>query len=266
MKLYAGIDVGSAATKAVLVDQAHQIQGQGHAHSAADFASAAEDAYDQALAQAGAERQQIAVVISTGYGRSNVAFATGKRTEIDCHARGAYHHCPRAITVVDIGGQDNKIIQLDQTGKRLHFTMNRKCAAGTGSFLEEMSLRLKIPIEQLSDLAERSQDPSVSIGSFCTVFAMTEILGKIRSGVKPEDLARAAMVSVARRILEAHTFTGEVVATGGVMAHNPPMQGILQDTLGTQVSVPPHAQHVGALGAALFASLQPQENKENADG
>jgi predicted CoA-substrate-specific enzyme activase len=195
----------------------------------------------------------VGACVATGYGRQNVAFATGRRTEIDCHGRGAYHQFPRAITVVDIGGQDNKVIQVNAAGQRVHFTMNRKCAAGTGSFLEEIGLRLKIPLEQLSELAGRSQDHSVQIGSYCTVFAMTEILSKIREGVRAEDLARAALVSVARRVLEAHAFSGEVVATGGVVAHNPLMPQILQEVLQIAVLVPDHPQHTGALGAALAA-------------
>ncbi len=262
MAHYAGIDVGSSATKAVVLDAERRVRGRGHAYSAADFVTAAETAYAQALEQAGIAAADVAGVVATGYGRTNVAFASGRRTEIDCHARGAYHHFPRAITVVDIGGQDNKVIQVDAQGRRVHFTMNRKCAAGTGSFLEEMALRLKLPVEDLGRLAEQATDPAVSIGSFCTVFAMTEILSKIRAGVRAEDLARAALVSVAKRVLEAHTFTGEVVATGGVVAHQPLMRQILEEILNTAVHLPPHPQHAGALGAALAAVPSREEQSD----
>ncbi len=264
MKLFAGIDVGSTATKAVVLDEQLEVAGRGHAHSAADFAAAARAAYDAALAEAKTKKSQVVCVVSTGYGRGNVEFAHTRRTEIDCHARGAYHHFPRAITVVDIGGQDNKIIEIDDAGKRVNFSMNRKCAAGTGSFLEEMALRLKIPIERLSEMASKSTDHSVSIGSYCTVFAMTEILAKIRAGVKPADLIRAALMSVARRVLEAHASAGDVVATGGVVAHNPLMRDILADILDTEVLLPPYPQHAGALGAALTAARITRE--ENGDG
>ena len=108
-------------------------------------------------------------------------------------------------------------------------------------------------------LAENSTDPQVQIGSYCTVFAMTEILSKIRAGVRPEDLARAALVSVAKRVLETQAITTDVVATGGVVAHNPVMKGILKEILKTEVHIPPHPQHIGAFGAALVAASEHKE-------
>lgn len=253
MTLFAGIDVGSSATKAVIINEQKEVLGRAVGPSGADFSQASEKAFEEALALANASADQVASVVSTGYGRTNVDFTDSTRTEIDCHARGAFHYFPRAITVVDIGGQDNKVIQLDDRGRRTGFTMNRKCAAGTGSFLEEMALRLNIPLSDFSDLARRSKDPSVAIGSFCTVFAMTEILAKIRAGVRPEDLARAALESVARRVLETRVITGDVVVTGGVAAHNVVLPEILGKILDAEVHVPPYPQHVGAMGAALIS-------------
>ncbi len=259
MKAFCGIDVGSAATKAVVINESLQVRGMGLASSGADFAGAARRVFDQALKEAGIAESGVEAVVSTGYGRTNVDFATGRRTEIDCHARGAYHHFPQAITVVDIGGQDNKIIQLDASGRRLKFAMNRKCSAGTGAFLEEMALRLNVPIDKLSKMAESSTDRGVSIGSYCTVFAMTEILSKVRAGVKTEDLARAALVSVAKRVLETQAIVTAIVATGGVVGHNPIMREILREILKTEVHVPPHPQHIGAFGAALVAASGQKE-------
>jgi len=256
MGLYAGIDVGSGYTKAIVIDEAPTVVGRGLTHSGADFAAAADRARDEALAEAGAEADPIAACVSTGYGRSNVSFATAHRTEIDCHARGAYHGFPRAITVVDIGGQDNKVICVDDAGKRVNFTMNRKCAAGTGSFLEEIAYQLKIPLKDFSGLAEQSTDPDISIGSYCTVFAKTEILARIRDGVHVADLARAAIESVAKRILESQVITGTVVLTGGVVAHVPYLRRTLAEILDADVQVPPDPQHTGALGAALVARQQ----------
>ncbi|HUU00212.1 MAG TPA: acyl-CoA dehydratase activase [Myxococcota bacterium] len=254
MSYFAGVDVGSAATKCAVIDDKLRVHGLGLCDSGADFKAAAREAFEQAVGQAGIDRQEIAAVVATGYGRTNVDFANERRTEIDCHGRGAYQYFPRAITVIDIGGQDNKVIEIDSAGRRITFSMNRKCAAGTGSFIEEMALRLKIPLDNISDLASRSRDPKVSIGSYCTVFAMTEILGKIRDGVNVEDLVRAALVSVARRVLETMAFTGEVVASGGVVAHNQIMREILSDLLKVEVRLPPDPQHLGAFGAALVAA------------
>ena len=253
MDLYAGIDVGSGYTKALVLDGAGAVRGRGLTHSGADFVAAAERARDEALASAGAAPDAIAACVATGYGRTNVVFADARRTEIDCHARGAFHHFPQAITVVDIGGQDNKVIRVDAAGRRIDFTMNRKCAAGTGSFLEEIAYWLKIPLDDFSDLADRSTDSSVTLGSYCTVFAKTEILARVREGARPEDLARAAIESVARRVLESRLITGTVVLTGGVVAHVPRLRQTLADVLHTPVEVPPDPQHTGALGAALVA-------------
>ncbi len=256
MGLYAGIDVGSGYTKAIMIDEVGEVVGRGLTHSGADFSAAAERARDEALAEAGAEAEQILACVSTGYGRTNVAFAQSHRTEIDCHARGAYHAFPQAITVVDIGGQDNKVICLNERGKRINFTMNRKCAAGTGSFLEEIAFWLKIPLQDFSDLADRSTNEEVSIGSYCTVFAKTEILSRIREGVDVADLARAAIESVAKRILESQVITGTVVLTGGVVAHVPYLRRTLAKVLDADVQIPPDPQHTGALGAALVARQQ----------
>ncbi len=254
MALYAGIDVGSSATKVVIVDVDLRVVGRGLCPSAADLAGAAHRAFQQALDQAGLEAASVSGITSTGYGRNNVDFATGTRTEIDCHGRGAWHGFQRAITVVDIGGQDCKVIRLDGTGRRLDFAMNRKCASGTGAFLEQMAHRLGVPVGQLGALAARSADPGITISSYCTVFAQTEILARIRAGVKAEDLARAALESVAKRVLEQLAPTGEVVATGGVVAHVPQMQTVLEAVLGTTVLLPAYPQHAGALGAALVAA------------
>ena len=142
------------------------------------------------------------------------------------------------MTIVDIGGQDNKLIQLDDQGRRVHFKMNRKCAAGTGAFLEEIALRLDLPIQELNGLAEQSTE-EVSLGSFCTVFTATEILEKIRAGERVEDIVKGAFRSVVKRIREMGAVEGAWCMTGGVVAHHP-----LLVTAGRGI-----ARHAGA-GAA----------------
>jgi len=159
----------------------------------------------------------------------------------------------RAMTVIDIGAQDCKVIHLDQQGHRTSFKMNRKCAAGTGAFLEEIALRLDLATDQLNGLAERSTS-EVSLGSFCTVFAATEILERIRAGVKVEDIVKGAFRSVVKRLLEMDTIDGALVLTGGVAAHNPVLATLVEESFGRPALVPPEAQLIGAHGAALFAA------------
>lgn len=250
--LFAGIDVGSATTKAVVIDERGAVLGSRVHRSGASFERAAAETLEAALAAAGVGRDAVAMVLATGYGRSNVPAADGTRTEIACHGRGAFFAFPRAITVVDIGGQDNKVISLDAEGRRLSFKMNRKCAAGTGAFVEEIARRLDVPLEELSPLAAKSST-DLTLNSFCTVFAATEVLARIREGVPPADLARAALRSVVRRILESHPLNGEVVLTGGVVAHNPVVVDLLAEALGGRPLMPPWPQLAGAHGAALLA-------------
>jgi predicted CoA-substrate-specific enzyme activase len=181
-------------------------------------------------------------------------------TEIACHGKGAFFHFRRRMTVVDIGAQDSKVIHLDGDGRRTSFKMNRKCAAGTGSFLEEIALRLALPVSDLNGLAERSTQ-EVTLGSFCTVFTATEILEKIRAGEKVEDIVKGAFRSVVKRIIEMDTVDGALVMTGGVVAHNPLLVRLVEEAFGTPVLVPPDPQFVGAFGAALFASSHAQGDR-----
>lgn len=253
MTFFAGVDVGSTTTKSVVVSEDGILRGVAVGRSGADFAKAASRAFEEACAAAGAAPGGVARVVATGYGRRNVPFADDRRTEIACHARGAYHQARRAVTVVDVGGQDSKVIVVDASGARVRFRMNRKCAAGTGAFLEEMARRLDVPVDELDVLARRSTK-TVSLGSFCTVFAATEVLAKIREGERAEDLAKAALRSVARQATEGEAISGAVMATGGVAEHLPLFAEVLAEVLRTEVSVPEHAQACGALGAALIAA------------
>ncbi|MBN1224734.1 MAG: ATPase, partial [Candidatus Aminicenantes bacterium] len=191
-------------------------------------------------------------VVSTGYGRRNVPFAHDAKTEISCHARGSYHYYPHAHTLIDIGGQDSKVVKIDDTGKRVGFKMNRKCAAGTGAFLEDIAYRLKIPIDKLNGLAETARK-EVSIGSYCTVFTATELLAKIREGVEINDLIKGIFGSVIQRAVEMDSLDGDIVMSGGVVAHNPFLVTMFEEKLGKTIHVPPLPQLTGAIGAALFA-------------
>jgi len=247
-----GIDVGASRTKVAILDAHKRIVGRSVAKSGTDFSATARRCLQDALGMAKGSIDDIGRAVATGYGRKNVDAARDSKTEISCHAKGCFHYFPMEITIIDIGGQDNKIIKLDDKGRRLNFKMNRKCAAGTGAFLEEMSLRLDIPIEEMDGLARKSTQ-MVEMGSYCTVFTATEVLEKIRLGKKVPDIVKGLFASVIKRIMEMDTLTGQVVMTGGVVAHNPFMVTMLEETLGRPVKVPDFPQFTGAVGAALFA-------------
>lgn len=252
MEYFIGIDVGASTTKAIAIDSAFKIIGHSVIHSGADFEEAAARAYKKAFKDGKKESRAEEFVISTGYGRRNVPFADMTKTEISCHAKGSYHYYPRAHTLIDIGGQDSKIIKMNDSGKRIGFKMNRKCAAGTGAFLEEIANRLKIRIEKLDGLAENATK-DVPIGSYCTVFTATEILTKIRQNVRVEDIIKGIFDSVIKRALEMDPLEGDIVMSGGVVAHNPYLVKMFEKKLGRDIFVPPLPQLTGALGAALFA-------------
>jgi predicted CoA-substrate-specific enzyme activase len=256
--IFAGADVGASRTKVALIDKNKKLIGRDVRHSGTDFAESARAALQAALKTAGAAEQDISRAASTGYGRKNVAFAGRTRTEISCHARGCYLYYPMAITIIDIGGQDNKIIKLDGEGRRVSFKMNRKCAAGTGAFLEEMSMRLAIPLEDLDGLAARAEG-MVELGSFCTVFSATEVLERIREGAAVPDIVKGLFFSVVKRVMEMDILTERVVMTGGVVAHNPFLVKMVEDMLGREIRVPEHPQFTGAVGAALFAMDEDSE-------
>jgi predicted CoA-substrate-specific enzyme activase len=275
--MFCGIDIGASAAKLVILDQNRQVLARSVRRSGVDYAATAEQCLAEALEAIGQRLGideglgmkdesgrstssliphpssfSLAGSVSTGYGRDNVPWVDGRATEIACHAKGAFHHFRRAMTVIDIGAQDSKVIHLDAAGRRTGFKMNRKCAAGTGAFLEEIAHRLDLPLGELNGLAERSTE-DVALGSFCTVFAATEVLEKIRAGRRVEDIVKGAFHSVVKRIVEMDAIDGALVLTGGVVAYNPFLVKLAEEAFKAPALVPPHPQFTGALGAALLA-------------
>lgn len=250
--VYVGVDVGASRTKVAVLDAGTNLVGRSVAKSGIDFAATASRCLDEALEMAGSDASDIVAVTSTGYGRRNVTFTHNTLTEIACHGKGCFHYFPVAQSIIDIGGQDNKIIKLDASGRRTSFKMNRKCAAGTGAFLEEMAMRLDTPLEQMDQLAAKAQG-MIKLGSYCTVFSATEVLTHIRKGEKLPDIVKGLFYSMIKRVVEMEALTDTVVMTGGVVAHNPYLVTFAQEILGLPIRTPEFPQFTGAVGAALFS-------------
>ncbi len=250
--IFAGVDIGASRTKVAILDPQKILIGRSEKKSGTDFSDTAVSCLESALKMANSSRTDIVKTVSTGYGRNNVTFSDQTKTEIGCHAKGCYFHFPKAITVIDIGGQDNKVIKLDEKGNRISFKMNRKCAAGTGAFLEEMSMRLDIPLQDMDGLARQATE-QVELGSYCTVFSATEVLEKIRQGKKVPDIVKGLYLSVIKRLLEMDALGDTVVMSGGVVAYNPYLVKMVEERIGREVLVPDYPQYSGAFGAALFA-------------
>jgi len=249
---FAGIDVGASAVKVVIVNSRTGVVAHSIHKTGVDLVGSAQAALEQAKMLIIPTPEKISAVVSTGFGKSNLPFADRTITEISAHSRGVYYYFKRALTIIDIGAQDNKVIRIDDKGRLVSFKMNRKCAAGTGSFLEEIAYKMDLPIAELNKLAKLSVAP-VELGSYCTVFTATEILSKIREGKKKEDIIRGAFSSVVKRIIEMDALTGQVALTGGVVAYNDVIIELLKHHTQKEVLVPVLAQYTGALGAALTA-------------
>ncbi|WP_256621509.1 acyl-CoA dehydratase activase [Methanolobus chelungpuianus] len=246
-----GIDAGSATTKAVLVKEDSSIV-QSIRSTEFDFVSAAEKAYEDVLGSAGIGREEVDHVYSTGYGRNSIRFADRSISEITAHAKGVHHLYPEVEGIIDIGGQDCKVIAVSK-GKVTDFLMNDKCAAGTGKFLEYTARALEVPIEELARMALASRSPA-GISSMCTVFAESEVISLRAKGYSKEDIAAGLVESIARRVAVMARQVGlkrNVAFVGGV-AKNAGIKAALEKELGISLNVPPEPQVTGALGAALY--------------
>lgn len=252
VSIYLGVDVGSSYVKLVALNDRGEVLLRSSRPSVEEFDGLARDLRDRALRALRMKPAAVLRTVATGYGRDRVSFATFKKTELACHALGAFKMIPNAMTLVDIGGQDNKVIRVREDGSVDDFALNRKCAAGTGSFLEVIARRLGAAMEELPALALRAQD-RVVLSSFCTVFAETEILERVKMGEPKAELAMAAYRSIAKRVTEMARLTNPVVLSGGVGEYHPPVPRALEELLGAPVRTLPHSQFTGAVGAAWFA-------------
>ena len=245
--MYIGVDLGSRTVKMAVWDGECLVD-----HRIVESGFEPHRQAEKMIADFHADR-----VVATGYGRHLAAehFADQVITEIKAHALGIRHQLPDCTTIVDVGGQDSKVITLNAQGKVAHFQMNDKCAAGTGRFLEIMAASLAYPLAEFGKAA-LGADQEVQINSMCTVFAESEVISMKNRGVPREQIARAVHSSVVTRLIAmlSRTGYGETVAFSGGVANNSCMVQMLRERLGdTQVLVPEFPDITGAFGAALAA-------------
>ena len=254
MSIYTlGIDIGSTASKCVMLADGKEIVAKSLISVGAGT-SGPQRAIDEVLESAGKKREEMAFVLATGYGRNSLMnFADKQMSELSCHAKGAHFLFPEVHTVIDIGGQDVKVLQIED-GIMTNFAMNDKCAAGTGRFLDVMARVLEVDVKDLGRLGAMSTK-YVGISSTCTVFAESEVISQLSMGTDKCDIINGIHRSVASRVTGLAHRVGirdQVVMTGGV-AQNSGVVKALEESLGHEVHISPLTQYNGALGAALFA-------------
>jgi predicted CoA-substrate-specific enzyme activase len=254
---FAGIDVGSLSTNAVIIDTRKEIIAYEIIDTGANSTEAAKYAYQKALKSAGFHQDAIFCIVATGYGRVSVPFAHKTVTEISCHGMGAHHLFPEVRTVIDIGGQDSKVIRINQHGRVLDFIMNDKCAAGTGRFLEVMAAKLQVPLEKMGAVSLQAENEA-KISSVCTVFAESEVVSlaarnhpipEIIQGIHRAIVNRVGSMVHSVGVARAVTMTGGVAKNCGVVA-------LMTQKVGFPICVYTEPQIVGALGAAIMARKQ----------
>jgi predicted CoA-substrate-specific enzyme activase len=253
LMIVAGMDIGSITAETVILKDDH-VLGYSILPTGANSRTAAERSLAVALEQTKIRQEDLFGIVTTGYGRASFPLSHKRITEITCHARGAFFVRPETRTVIDIGGQDSKVIRLDGQGRNVDFQMNDKCAAGTGRFLEVMAHALEVDLEDLGRLSLSAQR-TIKISSMCTVFAESEVVSLIAGNQPKEMIIRGLHDAIADRILGLVRRVGveeEVTLTGGV-AKNEGVVRALEERLGLRVFVPPEPQIIGALGAALLA-------------
>lgn len=244
-----GIDIGSTSAKTAVIEDGElkftKVIPTGYS------SVEAADRLKEELAAGGYPIENASGVVATGYGRISVPFANKTVTEITCHGRGAHFLFEGDMTVVDIGGQDTKAVQL-KNGAVSKFLMNDKCAAGTGKFLEVMANRLGVTLTDLCEMARNGKETPIS--SMCTVFAESEVISLIGKGTPREDISRGLIDSVVNKVASLVSRVGGVnfALTGGLCEEDFLVEQ-LGKVLGGPVETCPEARYAGAIGAALSA-------------
>ncbi len=248
-----GIDIGSITAKAAVMRDgsilAVRILRTGY-----NAKNAGDQLFEGIISGLGMNPSDIQGIVATGYGRKSITFADRAVTEITCHAAGARYMNPEIRSVIDIGGQDSKVILLDETGRVKDFAMNDKCAAGTGRFLEVMARALEVEISDFGSLSLAADHPA-AISSLCTVFAESEVISLIAKGESRKNIIAGIHDSIAARVSAMAgriRWVPPVMMTGGV-AQNSGVVRSLEKKIGHSLVVTPNAQLTGAIGAALIA-------------
>jgi predicted CoA-substrate-specific enzyme activase len=259
---YAGIDVGSTMTKAVILNKG--IIASIIGPTGPEQRRLANKVMEEALKKADLSLQAITYIVSTGYGRINVPFADKQFTEITCHAKGIVSLFPNAKTIIDIGGQDCKAIKIDATGKITDFVMNDKCAAGSGRFIEVIADTLGVPLDKVGDRSLQSKNPA-NISNICTIWAQQEVAASLAEGVPISDLLAGVHKSLADRInrmVNRLKVEEAVIVTGGG-GKNKGLFRALSEQLGHEILVPEEPLITGALGAALMGKEIVEKAEQN---
>lgn len=245
-----GIDIGSTTSKCVLLEDGAAVRCRSLVRAGTGTDGPAR-AFREILEKSGLSREDLAFVMATGYGRTTFEGMDGEMSELSCHGKGVYHVAPDVRTIIDIGGQDAKVIRIGADGRIQNFLMNDKCAAGTGRFLDVMAGILQLDVDDLGAYALRSEQ-AVKISSTCTVFAESEVISQLSKGVKLPDLIAGICNSVASRVAALAKRAGvqdQVYMSGGV-AKNIGVRTALERELKTAIHYTEDAQFMGALGAA----------------
>lgn len=255
--IVAGVDIGSTTAKALVLKDGEIIGGL-IGPTGTNPALAGKQILDTVISNSNYTASDVKYIVATGYGRVSAPFADKTVTEITCHGRGAHHISPQIRTVIDIGGQDAKVVSLGEDGRVIDFVINDKCASGTGRFLESAAqLVLYVPLENLGELSSKSTK-ICKISSTCTVFAQTEIVSLLAAGESKENVIAGLHSSIANRVIGMAKRVGvkpEIMMTGGV-AKNIGVKKALENDLNMEVIISSDIdpQLVGALGAALIAN------------
>jgi predicted CoA-substrate-specific enzyme activase len=258
MTITSGIDLGTSATKAIVLNDDYEVLGHGYCRTGSNLQRAAETAYEQALTEAGIAAGAIDYVASTGFGRYTIPFRNIQITDLTAHGQGARFLFPNTRSVIDIGAQSTRAMQIAPTGQVKLLRMNAKCAAGAGTFLVRVAKYLELTIEEIGPLAVRATDPQ-RISSVCAVLAESEIINHVTAGKSVEDILMGAMQSIASRaqgLLKRVGVEPEITVTGGV-GLNQGMVRALEECMEQRLNVDPErGLYAGALGAAILAQMR----------